>query len=153
VPLPHAEISPRRVRRGDKVLLSGPIGDHGITILLARGDLDFDADLSSDTRCVFPMVEALVDAIGPDVHWMRDPTRGGVASALNELACDARIGISLDEDTLPVRDAVRGACELLGLDPLQIANEGQFVAVVSADRANDALLALQRTAGGEAAAI
>ncbi len=152
-PLPGIELSPACVRPRDKIILSGPIGDHGITILLARGELDLEADLSSDTRCVFPLVEALAQIAGPCLRWMRDPTRGGVATALNELARDARVGIVIEEAWLPVRDAVRGACELLGLDPLHIANEGQFLAVVSPDRADEALETLRRTPGGALAAI
>ena len=146
-------ISPQSVQPGDKVLLSGPIGDHGITILLARGDLDLEADLRSDTRSVFPLVQALVHHAGAGVRWMRDPTRGGVATSLNELARDSGTGIVLFEETLPVRDSVRGACELLGLDPLHIANEGQFLAIVSSDHAESALEALRATPGGEQAVM
>jgi len=134
-------------------LLSGPIGDHGITILLARGDLDLEADLRSDTRSVFPLVQALVHHAGAGVRWMRDPTRGGVATSLNELARDSAYGIVLFEEKLPVRDSVRGACELLGLDPLHIANEGQFLAIVSSDLAECALEALHATPGGEQAVL
>ncbi len=135
-------INPASVRPGDKVLLSGPIGDHGITILLARGELDLEADLRSDTRSVFPLVEAMAHEAGPGIRWMRDPTRGGVATALNELARDCGMAIHLREEQIPVRDTVRGACELLGLDPLHIANEGQFLAVVAAEYADLALNAL-----------
>jgi hydrogenase expression/formation protein HypE len=152
-PLHGVKVDPRSVRPGDKVILSGPIGDHGITILLARGDLDFEADLRSDTRCVLPLVEAMVQAAGPGIRWMRDPTRGGVATSLNELARDCRLGINLLEDSVPMRDAVRGACELLGLDPLHIANEGQFVAVVAPEYADLALNALHMTDGGQDARI
>jgi len=144
---------PHSVRPGDKVLLSGPIGDHGITILLARGDLDIEADLRSDTRSVLPLVEALAVAAGPGIRWIRDPTRGGAATSLNELARDCGLGIVLQEDNIPVRDAVRGACELLGLDPLHIANEGQFLAVVSPEYADPVLNALNLTPGGEPAQI
>ncbi|NDQ57034.1 MAG: hydrogenase expression/formation protein HypE [Acidipila sp.] len=149
--LPGVEISPQSVRPGDKVLLSGPIGDHGITILLARGDLDMEAELLSDTRSVLPLVQALVSAAGAGVRWMRDPTRGGVATSLNELARDCGHGIVLFEEEIPVRDTVRGACELLGLDPLHIANEGQFLAIVSSEHAETALRALRATPGGEEA--
>ena len=149
--LSGVEISPQSVRPGDKVLLSGPIGDHGITILLARGDLGLEADLRSDTRSVFPLVQELVRAAGAGVRWMRDPTRGGVASSLNELARDCGLGIVLFEEQIPVRDSVRGACELLGLDPLHIANEGQFLAIVSSEHAETALQALRATPGGEEA--
>jgi hydrogenase expression/formation protein HypE len=149
----RAELSARRVRPGDRVLVTGYIGDHGITVLLARGDVDLDASLSSDTRSVAPFAAALVDAVGNGLRWMRDPTRGGVATSLNELARDAGIGIVLDEEAVPVRDEVRGACELLGLDALHIANEGQLLAVVAGDQADRALEALRSVPGGEAASI
>jgi len=152
-PLPDLHLDARSVRPGDKILLSGPIGDHGITILLARGDLELEADLRSDTRCVLPLVEALVQEAAHGVRWMRDPTRGGVATSLNELARDCGLGISLLEEEIPMRDAVRGACELLGLDPLHIANEGQFVAVVAPDFADLALHALNNAPGGEDARV
>jgi hydrogenase expression/formation protein HypE len=152
-PLAGVEIDPHSVRPGDKVLLSGPIGDHGITILLARGELDMEGDLCSDTRSVFPLVVAVVRAASPGIRWMRDPTRGGVATSLNELARDCGQGIVLFEDSVPVHDAVRGACELLGLDPLHIANEGQFLAVVAPELADAALKALQETPGGNEARI
>jgi hydrogenase expression/formation protein HypE len=152
-PLRGLTLDPRSARPGDKILLSGPIGDHGITILLARGELDLEADLSSDTRSLLPLVEALVKAAGPGVRWMRDPTRGGVATSLNELARDCRLGIRIIEEQLPVRDAVRGACELLGLDPLHIANEGQFLAVVAPEYADAALNALNLSSGGEEARV
>jgi hydrogenase expression/formation protein HypE len=150
-PLAGVEISAQSVRPGDKVLLSGPMGDHGVTILLARGELDMEAEIKSDTRAVLPLVQALVREAGSGVRWMRDPTRGGVATSLNELARDCGLGIALFEEKLPVRDSVRGACELLGLDPLHIANEGQFLAVVSSDAAESALQALRETPGGDEA--
>ncbi len=143
----------RSARPGDKVLLSGPIGDHGITILLARGELDLEADLRSDTRSIFPFVEVLAAAVAPAIRWMRDPTRGGVATSLNELALDSGLGVYLSEESIPVRDEVRGACELLGLDPLHIANEGQFLAVIAADQADRALGTLRALPGGAGAAL
>jgi hydrogenase expression/formation protein HypE len=146
-------LSASDVRPGDRVLLSGPIGDHGITILLARGELDLEADLESDTRAVWPFVDALAEAVGSHVRWMRDPTRGGVASALNELARETKLGIVLDEMALPVRGPVRGACEILGLDPLHIANEGQFLAVVAAEAADGALATVRSVPGGGEAAL
>src|SRR5579862_7678135 len=152
VPLHGLKIDPRAVRPGDKIILSGPIGDHGITILLARGELDLEADLRSDTRSVLPLVQAMAHEAGPGIRWMRDPTRGGVATSLNELAHDCGLGVVLSEAHIPIRDAVRGACELLGLDPLHIANEGQFLAVVEAGHADAALEALRRTPGGREAA-
>ena len=150
---PRASLSSAAVRPGDRVLLTGPIGDHGITVLLARGDLDLDAALRSDTRSVYPFAAALIEAVGHDLHWMRDPTRGGVATTLNELARECGLGIVVEEEAIPVRDEVRGACELLGLDPLHIANEGQMVAIVAAESADRALDAVQRVAGGELATL
>ncbi len=151
--LPGVTVDARSVRPGDKILLSGPIGDHGITILLARGDLDMEADLRSDTRSVFPLVQAMVQAAGPGIRWMRDPTRGGVATSLNELALDCGLALYLAEEAVPMRDEVRGACELLGLDPLHIANEGQFLAVVAPEHADAALAALRETPGGTEARL
>ena len=151
--LDGVRIEPHSVRPGDKVLLSGPVGDHGITILLARGELALEADLRSDTRSVFPFVESMARAAAPGIRWMRDPTRGGVATALNELARDCGLSIHLREDAIPIHDSVRGACELLGLDPLHIANEGQFLAVVSPEYADMALNAMCQTDGGSEAVI
>ena len=152
-PIPGLNIDAHSVRPGDKVLLSGPIGDHGITILLARSELDLEADLSSDTRSVFPMVEAMATESAPGIRWMRDPTRGGVATSLNELARDCGLAVELFEEEIPMRDEVRGACELLGLDPLHIANEGQFLAVVSPGYADIALNTLLQTEAGEGACM
>jgi hydrogenase expression/formation protein HypE len=152
-PIPALNLSAASVRARDKVLLSGPVGDHGITILLARGELDLEAELCSDTRPVLPLVEALLASAAPGIRWMRDPTRGGLATSLNELARDASVGVFLLEDSIPVRDAVRGACELLGLDPLHIANEGQFVAIVAPEYADAALTALRAAPGGHEAAL
>jgi hydrogenase expression/formation protein HypE len=152
-PMRGVHVDARTVRPGDKVLISGPIGDHGITILLARQELDLEADLISDTRSVLPMVEAIAAEAGAGIRWMRDPTRGGVATALNELARDCGLSIEVIEEEIPIRDAVRGACELLGLDPLHIANEGQFLAVVSPEYADIALIAMRQTEGGEEARI
>ncbi len=146
-------LGPRYVRPGDRVLLSGAIGDHGITILLARGELDLEAEIASDTRAVTPLIEAICDVAASGLKWMRDPTRGGVATALNELARDAGVGVAIDEAKIPLRDEVRGACEILGLDPLHIANEGQFLAIVAADFTEAALDALRATPGGEDAAV
>jgi hydrogenase expression/formation protein HypE len=152
-PISSLNLSAASVKPRDKVLLSGPAGDHGITILLARGELDLEAELCSDTRSVLPLVEALARECGPGIRWMRDPTRGGLATSLNELARDAAVSVFLLEDSIPVRDTVRGACELLGLDPLHIANEGQFVAIVAAEYADAALAALRGVPGGHDAAL
>jgi len=148
-----AALSSTSVRPGDRVIVTGHIGDHGITVLLARGDIDLAADLRSDTRSVYPFAAALIDAVGPGLRWMRDPTRGGLATSLNELARDCGLSVVLDEDAVPVREEVRGACELLGLDPLHIANEGQLVAIVDGAAAVRALEALRRVPGGESAAL
>ncbi|WP_299430332.1 hydrogenase expression/formation protein HypE [uncultured Meiothermus sp.] len=149
----RVSLSATSVRPGDRVLLSGPIGDHGITILLARGELDLEADLKSDTRSVWPLVEALIQSAAPGLRWMRDPTRGGVATALNELAKEARLAFKLYEDRVPIRDEVRGACEILGLDPLHIANEGQFIAIVAPEYIEVALEAVRAVPGGEEATL
>jgi len=151
----RAELSAAFVRTGDNVIVSGPIGDHGITVLLARGDVELEADLVSDTRPLWTSVDAVLTALANDTHalrWMRDPTRGGMASALNELAHDADCSVLLYDEEVPVRDTVRGACELLGLDPLTIACEGQLVAVVAPVYAERACAALT-AAGGEARII
>ena len=152
-PIPGVVSSPDLVRPGDKVLVSGPIADHGIAILLARGELDLEAEVCSDTRSVLPMVEALAKTAGPGIRWMRDPTRGGVATSLNELARDCRLAVYLDEPSIPVRDATRGACELLGFDPLHIANEGQLLVVVGPNHTSAALDALRSAGGGSAACV
>ncbi len=136
----------------DVVICSGPIGDHGVAVMLARGDLALAADIDSDTRPLAELVAALTAAV-PDVRWMRDATRGGVASVLNELAGAADVGVEVDEAAVPVRRPVSGACELLGLDPLYIANEGTMVAVVPAKQVNAALAAMTAVPGGEGAAV
>jgi hydrogenase expression/formation protein HypE len=131
-----------RVAPGDAVLVSGPIGDHGVAVMLARGDLALDADVSSDTAPLHALVEVLL-AAAPGTRWMRDATRGGVATVCNELARASGLTVVLDEPALPVRPAVAAACELLGIDPLYVANEGRFVAVVPPDQAESGLAALR----------
>ena len=153
IPLRGVNIDPHSIKPGDKVILSGPMGNHGITILLARGELDIEANLRSDTRSVFPMIEAMAAAAAPGIRWMRDPTRGGVATSLNELARDCGQSVHLSEEYLPIDDPVRGACELLGLDPLHIANEGQFLAVIAPEYADAALDAVRQTPGGSNATL
>jgi hydrogenase expression/formation protein HypE len=149
----EVSLSATAVRPGDKILCSGTIGDHGAAILIARGDLELEAEVFSDTRPLTPLVGALKDAAGPGLRFMRDPTRGGVGTVLNELARDSGYGVALWEERLPVRDVVHGACEILGIDPLYVANEGKFLAVVAPEAADAALEALRGVDGGEEAQI
>jgi hydrogenase expression/formation protein HypE len=150
---PDLSLSTASVRPGDKILCSGTLGDHGAAILIARGDLDLEAEVLSDTRPLIPLVEALKRTAGPGLRFMRDPTRGGVGTVLNELARDSGLGVVLWEEKLPIRDVVNGACEILGIDPLYVANEGKLLAVVAPDAADAALEALCNVEGGEDAAI
>jgi hydrogenase expression/formation protein HypE len=140
-------------RPGDAVIVSGPVGDHGITIMLARGELDIEADLVSDTASVHELVRGLLDAVGPDVRAMRDATRGGVATILNEVATAAGVAVAIEEEAVPVRAEVRGACELLGIDPLYVACEGRIVAIVDPGAADAAVAALQAHPLGAGAAV
>jgi hydrogenase expression/formation protein HypE len=139
---PGVDVSCRHVRPGDAVLLSGPIGDHGVAILSVREGLEFAGEIASDTAPLHGLVAAALGAC-PRIHAMRDPTRGGVAATLVEIASRQRVGIEVDERAIPVRDAVRGACELLGLDPLFVANEGKLVAFVPEADAQRTLAALR----------
>jgi hydrogenase expression/formation protein HypE len=141
-----------RVQAGDRLLVSGGIAEHGIAVMLARGNLELELDVVSDTAPLDGLTAALC-ALGPDLRWMRDPTRGGVATTLNELAVGAGLSVVFDEQAVPVRDDVRAACELLGIDPLTVANEGKLVAVVSADAAEEALALLRGHRLGAAAAL
>lgn len=146
--------APSRGAVGDVVIVSGPIGRHGMAIMSAREGLGLDTELKSDCATLWPLVQRLRDAMGDEVHVLRDPTRGGVASALNEIAQASRVGFRLDETRLPVPPTVRGACEMLGLDPLYVANEGILVAVVERARASAALAALRgHPLGAEACII
>jgi len=139
-------------RPGDIVLVSGPVGDHGVTIMLARGGLDIEADVRSDTAPLNGLAAGLL-AAAPGLRAMRDATRGGVATILNEIASAAGVGVVVSEDDIPVRTEVRGACELLGIDPMYVASEGRLVAVVSPEDAEAALAALRADPLGESAAI
>jgi hydrogenase expression/formation protein HypE len=142
----------RSVRPGDRVLVSGTIGDHGLAVMLARGELGIEADIESDTAPLGGLVQALLGA-APGTRWLRDPTRGGVATVCNELARDAELAVILDEADLPIRPAVNGACEILGIDPLYVANEGKLVAVVPPQEADAALAALRAHPLGPDAAL
>jgi hydrogenase expression/formation protein HypE len=147
------QLSAQSVRTGDRLLLSGSMGDHGMAVMLARGDLAIEADIRSDTASVSPLVELLLSA-APSTRWLRDPTRGGVGTVCNELAQACGLGVLLEEERLPVHPMVSGACELLGIDPLYVANEGKFVAVVAPEEAEAALAALRsHPLGAEAAQI
>lgn len=143
--------APARAHPGDAVIVSGPIGCHGIAIMTAREGLEFEAEVTSDSAALTPLVEALRARVGDAVHTLRDPTRGGLASALNEIAAAARIGIVLEERALPVPAAVAAACEMLGLDPLYVANEGVLVAFVAEALADAAVEALRTHTLGRAA--
>jgi hydrogenase expression/formation protein HypE len=137
---------------GDAIIVSGPIGDHGVTIMLSRGELDIEADVQSDTAPLNGLVAGLLDAV-PGVRAMRDATRGGVATILNEIAKSADVGVMVSEDDIPVRPEVRGAAELLGIDPMYVACEGRLVAVVDGEQAGQALAALRAHPLGAEAAI
>jgi hydrogenase expression/formation protein HypE len=140
------------IRPGDRVLLSGSIGEHGTAIMLARGEFDLDADIGSDTRSLWPVVDALLEEAGAALHCMRDATRGGVASVLNELARASRVAMLVHEAAVPVDPAVAGASEILGIDPMYVANEGKLVAFVAPEAAEGALAALRSVPGCERAA-
>ena len=143
-----------RARPGDAVIVSGPIGDHGITVLLARGELDIESDICSDTAALGGLIDCLLGAVPDGVHAMRDATRGGVATILNEVAQAAGVAVVVDEASVPVRPEVMGASEILGIDPLYVACEGRLVAIVAEGAADTALTALRsHPLGGDAALI
>jgi hydrogenase expression/formation protein HypE len=137
-----------RPQAGDRVLVSGTIGDHGFAVLVARGDVKLESRLESDTAPLNRLTATLVD-LGTELRWMRDPTRGGLATALNELAASTGLAVRLDEQAIPVRPEVAGAAEILGIDPLYVANEGKLIAVVAPEAADEAVDRL----GGDAAII
>ena len=146
------ELGVATARPGDAVIVSGPIGEHGITVMLARGELDIESEVESDTAPLNGLVERLLDA-APGVRGLRDATRGGVATICNEVARAAGVAVVVDEDSVPVRPDVRGACELLGIDPLYVACEGRLVAVVDGDQVDAAMAALRSHPLGEGAAV
>jgi hydrogenase expression/formation protein HypE len=149
---PRAHLSPAALRPGDRILVSGSIGEHGTAIMLARGEFELAAEIESDTRPLWPAVDALLEVAGPSLRCMRDATRGGVASALNELARASGVAVVVREAAVPVQPAVAGACEILGIDPMYVANEGRFLVFVAPEAADDALAALASVAGCEQAA-
>jgi hydrogenase expression/formation protein HypE len=150
---PGLDLSGDRARPGDAVLVSGTLGDHGVAIMSKRENLSFETEIISDSAPLHELVAGLVEAAGASLRLMRDPTRGGLAATLNEIAHQSRVGVVIDEAQLPIRPQVAAACELLGLDPLNVANEGKLVAVVAPAAAESALAALQAHPLGRAAAI
>jgi hydrogenase expression/formation protein HypE len=149
---PRARLAPDALRPGDRILLSGSIGEHGTAIMLARNEFELDAEIESDTRSLWPAVDALLEAVGPELRCLRDATRGGVASVLNELARASGVAMIVREAEIPVMPAVAGAAEILGIDPMYVANEGKMVVFVSAEGADAALEALRSVPGCEQAA-
>jgi hydrogenase expression/formation protein HypE len=149
---PRAAVAPQAVQPGDQILVSGPIGEHGTAIMVARNQFDLDAEIESDTCSLWPAVDRLLDAVGPQLHCMRDATRGGVASVLNELARAAGVAIVVREANVPVSPVVAAAAELLGIDPMYVANEGRMVVFVTPEAADAALDALRSVPGCEQAA-
>jgi hydrogenase expression/formation protein HypE len=149
---PNIDIGGNKAQPGDKVLLSGTIGDHGIAVLEARGELGFTTQLESDVAPLNNLIEAMLGA-SRNIHVLRDPTRGGIASALNEIAAQSSVGIILDESSIPIKPEVSGACEMLGFDPFYIANEGKLLALVSPDDAEEVLKAMRKEKYGKEAAI
>jgi hydrogenase expression/formation protein HypE len=141
------DLTPSRVSPGDRVLLSGTLADHGMAVMIARGDLHLEGAIESDTASVHELAAALL-TLGDGLRWMRDPTRGGLATALNELASQSDLAIRIREQALPVDPAVNAACEILGIDPLYVANEGKLVAVVGESAAAEALALLRGHALG-----
>ncbi len=150
---PRARLSPAALEPGDAVIVSGPIGEHGTAIMLARDEFELDADIVSDTQPLWPAADALLESAGADLRCMRDATRGGVATVLNELARASGVAIVAHEAQVPVAPAVAGAAEILGIDPMYVANEGRLVAFVAPESADAALAALRAVPGSEGAAV
>jgi hydrogenase expression/formation protein HypE len=150
---PNSNIDSNNIKPGDKIIVSGPLARHGITIMSHRQGLQFETSISSDTRPLNDIVLKLLDAYGTNIHLLRDPTRGGLATVLNEIAREAKLGMDISQKDIPVEEEVYGACEMLGLDPLYVANEGLFVAFVDASIADSFLASLQQWEHGAAASI
>jgi hydrogenase expression/formation protein HypE len=147
-----AQIGGAQARPGDIVILSGPLGDHGIAVLQARGELGFESGISSDVAPLNHLIAAMLEA-SQKIHVLRDPTRGGLATTLNEIAAQSQVNILIEETRIPVRPAVMAACEMLGFDPLYVANEGKLIAIVAPEDADSVLAAMQATYRGEQAAV
>ncbi|MGE0587307.1 MAG: hydrogenase expression/formation protein HypE [Cyclobacteriaceae bacterium] len=150
---PQANIHVNNIQAGDQIIVSGYVATHGVAVMSKRKGLEFETSIQSDTRAVNHMVKDLLDQIGEDVRFLRDPTRGGVATVLNEIALQRKLGITLKQTSIPIEEQVEGACELLGLDPIYVANEGIFITVVPAEKSQDALNILHRHEFGKQAAI
>nr|MBA2494856.1 hydrogenase expression/formation protein HypE [Acidobacteriota bacterium] len=153
-----ANISASRAQVGDKVVLSGTLGDHGTTILIARGELELETEIESDSAPLNLLVKEMLDEAArlgktEAIHCLRDPTRGGAATTLNEIAMSSEVYIEIFEDLIPVREEVKGACEILGLDPLYVANEGKLMAIVSADIADKIVTRMKQNKYGQNACI
>lgn len=151
--IPGAHVSGKAAKPGDAVLVTGTMGDHGITILSQREGLGFEAQVQSDTAPLNGITQALLAALGEKVHVLRDPTRGGLATTLNEIAAQSKVGIEIEEDAVPIHPAVTSACEFLGLDPLYIANEGKLIVIVEESAADQALEIIRAQKYGENAAV
>lgn len=150
---PKAKIAASNIQTGDKIIVSGNVATHGVAIMSVREGLVFETELESDTCNLAPAVLSLLDVFGHDIHFLRDPTRGGVATVLNELAKDSGLGIDLLQNAVPMNEQVEGACEMLGLDPLYVANEGIFIAVVKAEIGEQVTEVLKTLDSGRNAAI
>jgi hydrogenase expression/formation protein HypE len=150
---PGLVLSGDRAQPGDKLILSGSLGDHGVAIMSKRENLEFETEIRSDSAALHGLVAAMVAAAGPHLRLMRDPTRGGLAATANEIANQSRIGMLLREAAIPIKAEVAAACELLGLDPLNVANEGKLMAVVAAEGADDLVAAMRAHPLGQDATI
>lgn len=149
----RVRVSGSNARVGDKIILNGPIGDHGIAVMSQREGLEFSIPVESDCAPLNALVAAMLEVSPPAIHAMRDPTRGGLATTLNEMAKQSKVGIRIHEKDIPVRPAVRAACDLLGFDPLYVANEGKLVAMVSPEFAGEVLNAMRRNVYGKESRI
>lgn len=150
---PQAQIHASRIQPGDKIIVSGPVATHGTAIMALREGLEFDTTIESDSQSLQHLTLALLDKYGADVHLFRDPTRGGLGTVLTEIARDTKLGMEVEQADLPLQQQVSALCEILGLDPLYVANEGIFAAIVAGDAAEAMVATLRELPGGEAAAI
>ena len=148
---PKADISAKKIKPGDKIIISGPIAQHGMAIMSQRDGLEFESSIESDTTNLNFLVSKLLDSFGDKIHLFRDPTRGGLASVLSEIASDIHMGVNITESALPIDDQVAAACEMLGLDPLFVANEGIFVSIVDPEIASEMIELMQKDDKGQRA--